>query len=370
MKILILRVSAIGDVIHTLPAIFLIKKIFPNAKISWVVQEKAADLLQDQPFLENIFVLPNKFLTFKNWKKSSTKVLEIRKTKWDAILDFQGILKTSVLAAFLKGKKYGFSFKHSRLWLTSFFTDKHTKPDYQNIIQKNLALASDMLMHKTSSYKSSPTITELKKLFKLKIPQNNKNIINNWLEKNNITKSVLQKFILLAPNTTWDSKHWPQENWEILFNLLLNNKSFVENYSIVLVGKGFGEQAKKLSQKISNQNLNIFTTPNFNLLSTCYLISKSNLLIAPDTGILHLADFLDKKSIGIFGPTHAKKHGPFINSDNIENVIQIKCPHHYQKTHGKSTGKDKKTSINQNCMYKLSPEKLCDQIFKVLNLNG
>ena len=54
MNILILRVSSIGDVIHTLPSIFLLKKLYPNAKISWIVQHKAAALLQNQPFLEKV----------------------------------------------------------------------------------------------------------------------------------------------------------------------------------------------------------------------------------------------------------------------------------------------------------------------------
>ena len=108
MKILILRVSAIGDVVHTLPAIFLIKKTCPQAKISWVVQKKAAALLIGQPFLEKVWILPNKFLSYKNWGTTFKTIQQIRKNSWDAILDFQGIIKTSVLASFCKGTKYGF----------------------------------------------------------------------------------------------------------------------------------------------------------------------------------------------------------------------------------------------------------------------
>ena len=96
-------------------------------------------------------------------------------------------------------------------------------------------------------------------------------------------------------------------------------------------------------------------------MQTAYLIHKSNLLVAPDTGLLHLADFLQKKTIGIFGPTKAIKHGPFLLHENVQNVIQVECPHYYKKTHGFFL-----TSGNKNnCMYKLSPENLAK---KIINL--
>ena len=101
-------------------------------------------------------------------------------------------------------------------------------------------------------------------------------------------------------------------------------------------------------------------------METTYLISKSSLLIAPDTGLLHIADFLGQKSIGIFGPTSLKKHGPFLSSANIKNAIQVNCPHYYQKTHGKIGKNNKKDSIKHDCMYKLSSESLFKKILQVL----
>ena len=402
MNILIIRVSAIGDVIHTFPAIFLIKKVYPNAKISWIVQQKASDLLINQDFLENVYVLPDKFLYPKNWKIFLKKIKEIRTTKWDVILDFQGILKSLIILLFLKGEKYGFDFNNVKLWLTSFFTSKHTKPIYTNIIQKNLALVSDMIYDKKiGDIDSCPTIDNFKNLFKLKIHNKNQQIVDEWLIKNKIILrhpavvagattrlpklynkqvsfsklyggqvaesagygSQVNKFIILAPNTTWASKHWPENNWFQTIKLLLQEKSFIKNYSIILIGKDFGNQAMNLAKQIEFQNLNVKISPKWNLITTYFLISKSNLLIAPDTGLLHIADFLDKKTIGIFGPTLAKKHGPFLNKQNIKNAIQIKCPHHYEKTHGKQ-----KNNMFKDCMYQLTPEALFKKISEILKI--
>ncbi|MFC1894970.1 glycosyltransferase family 9 protein, partial [Candidatus Dependentiae bacterium] len=329
MKILILRVSSIGDVIHTLPAIFFIKKQYPKAQISWLAQKKVADLLINQPFLKNVYVLSNKFLSPKNWNHTLKVIKTIKKTQWDAILDFQGILKTSIFLAFLKGKKYGFDSQNARLGLTSLFTNHNTKPIYKNIIQKNLALVSSMLLdiHKKHNL-SCPTIQKIIPEFELTINSKNKTIIHQWIKKNNI-----EKFIIIAPNTTWPSKHWPEKHWELLFKLLLKEKKIIKNFSIILIGENFDKQAKNLALKIKSKNLNIKICPPWDLVKISYFIKKSELLIAPDTGLLHIADFLYKKTIGIFGPTNAKVHGPFFKKENINNAIQIKCPHFYQKTH-------------------------------------
>lgn len=363
MNILILRVSSIGDIIHTLPTIFFLKKVSPNIKISWVVQEKAGNLLKNQPYLENVWTIKNGFLKPKNWSHTYNVIKEIKKTKWDAILDFQGILKTSILSFFIKGEKYGFDINNSRLWITSFFTNKHTKPLYKNIIQKNLALASSLFEYKQKeSFKHCPAIHSFKKDFSLNIPSNEQSIVINWLKKNNI-----QKFIALSPNTTWPSKHWPLENWEHLIKLLSSNNEFLKKHSIVLIGEKFGAHAMQLGKIINQKKYPVYIAPNLNLLATSFLISKSELLVAPDTGLLHIADFLDKKTIGIFGPTKAKIHGPFLNDKNIENAIQVKCKHHYLKNHGKKPKNINITSKQYDCMYKLSPEKLIEKILKILN---
>src|SRR5271155_5630826 len=99
MNILIVRVSAIGDVIHTIPAILLLKQLNPAAKISWVVQEKAASLLVNQSLIEQLFILPDNFLWPSHLGKTKKIIEQLRQTRFDAIIDFQGLEKTSLLYA-------------------------------------------------------------------------------------------------------------------------------------------------------------------------------------------------------------------------------------------------------------------------------
>lgn len=355
MKILVLRVSAIGDVIHTLPAIHLIKKLYPKAFIGWVVQKKAVTLLKHQSFLNKTYLLPDNYLHLNNLNKTIKVIKEIKKENWDLILDFQGILKTSIISFFIKGKKIGFTKKHCRLGFTSYLTDEQVDPKYKNIIQKNLALVSHAL-YKHKKMKSSPSINAISDNFDFNISEEDKNIIDNWINKNK-----LKKFILLSPNTTWPSKHWPEDNWIKLIKILSNK---MEN-QIVLLGKDFGDQSENIYKYCENNNLKITATPKFNLLQTAYLIKQSQLLLAPDTGILHLADYLQKNAIGIFGPTKAFRHGAFLHNFNIKKVEQINCPHYYQKTHGKDKV-NKNSGKNSNCMYKLTPETLAKKIVNII----
>jgi len=351
MKILVIRVSAIGDVIHTFPSIFLLKRLFPGCKISWVVQEKAVEILQGQTFLEEVFVLKNKFLRPKNWIHTLRVIKQLRSQKWDLILDFQGILKTSILLSFLKGAKFGFSKEHARDKFSTFFTKYHVEPVYKNIIQKNLALVSDINLRclfeqniNKEFLRKTPLFEDLKKDFNLTFFDREKEIVDGWIAKNN-----LNKFMIVAPNTTWPSKHLPLQTWQDLLRRLAE-----KDLKVVLFGTFFGQPGIDLAKFCAKEKLKIFIPSKLNLNQTAYLISKSDLLIGPDTGLVHLADFLQIKTISIFGPTMASVHGPFVRVENIENAIQIPCFHYRQKVHGKNN--------SENCMAKLSVDEILQRI--------
>ena len=170
-----------------------------------------------------------------------------------------------------------------------------------------------------------------------------------WLSKHGITR-----YMVFSPNTTWESKLWPLEHWKKLLKLTTHT---VKGCAIIILGYHFGDQAQALHDYAIHQNIATYTPPRWNLAATTHLLSRAELLVAPDTGLLHIADFLGTKTIGIFGPTSAKRHGPFLNTINKDNVIQINCPHIYQRTHG-NPGK---------CMHLLSPEALLDKITTIVS---
>ncbi|MFA6264016.1 MAG: glycosyltransferase family 9 protein [Candidatus Babeliales bacterium] len=357
MRILIVRVSAIGDVIHTLPALFLIKQSIPHAHISWVVQEKAAALLVGQPFLDNVWVLPDHYLAPRNWLTTMRIIRSMHTHTWDAIIDFQGLFKTSFLLAWLHGKKFGFDRHHARDRFSTWFTHHHTTPLYRNIIQKNLALASDVLVTENAP-STCPTIDTLAKDFTLHVPMPQQHIVDTWLQENSITHPIL-----MFPNTTWPSKHWPLQRWQKLFTLITQDAT-LSKHTFILGGSSMGGQAQDLSSIIQRHNLSIRLLPPWDLLSLAHVIKKARLVIAPDTGILHLADFLGTPSLGIFGPTKIQKHGPFLVESNQHNAIQVDCPHHACKRHAHQKG----ASVVYDCMEQLEAATVFHALIKILGI--
>ena len=324
LNIIILRVSAIGDVIHTLPCVFLLKQLLPSARISWVVQKKAASLLLNQPFLEQVYVLPDNFLYPKNIGTTLRVMKELRGVQWDGVIDFQGLTKTSMLLAFLSGKKYGFDKKNARWPLSTWFTHKQISPQFNNIVQKNLALAAEAA-HDLNAYASCPAVHTLQPAFQLALPKNDAEAVQSWLADAHITA-----FIALCPNTTWNSKHWPVAYWVAVARELAKDTV----YPLVLVGSTFGKAARELAAQLSAENIPFHLMPAWNLAMTGYALTFARLVMAPDTGLLHLCDYLGIKTIGIFGPTSKDQHGPFLDGDNVKQALQIPCPHYYKKEHG------------------------------------
>ncbi len=357
MKILIVRVSAIGDVIHTLPALFLLKKQIPSAQISWIVQKKAAALLSHHPALDRVWVLPDKYLYPAQWKATAHIMRDVKATTWDVIIDFQGILKTSLLIAQLKGKKYGFGKKHARSSWTRFFTHHHIDPQYTNIIQKNLSLAAEVVQNVTQEA-SCPALHTLRNDFNLFFSEESKQQVLKWLSLHKT-----EKIIALCPNTTWASKLWPTSRWQELLTLLCSHFNKPGDPIIARLGTSFtGEAAEKLLPFIQEHKLPVVIVPKMDLLTTACLFTHAALVIAPDTGLLHIADFLGIPSLGIFGPTSKKRHGPFLTEQNVKNCIQVECPHHYQKTHTKNAN----TVAEQDCMYTLTSKDVLSRVVRII----
>jgi len=120
MKILIVKLSSIGDVVHTLPALAAIRRALPDAEISWAVERSAAEILRGNKLIDNLIEIDTRSLRggkiFEEIFIGANKQLrELRKFEFDAVLDFQGLLKSAAVAKLAKAKRiYGFSKQNLR----------------------------------------------------------------------------------------------------------------------------------------------------------------------------------------------------------------------------------------------------------------
>ncbi|MCD6454207.1 MAG: glycosyltransferase family 9 protein [Candidatus Aminicenantes bacterium] len=275
MRILIVKLSSLGDVIHTIPAFSCIRKNKKEDYIGWMVSNKARELVQMIEGVDEI-VSPKK------------------PGKWDIAIDFQGLVKTAFLSFFSSRIRYGFSKKFSReSWASLFYTHKLEDFKGTHVIKKNLALSSLFLGTNCEEIKfplKLKTFHELEPLFKGKI------IINagaSWRNK----RIPLHKIIEIAEK--------------------LSSKGLS---SVVLWGS---EDEKKIAEKAAEQNKSLLLSPYLSLKQVMYAISISSMVISGDSFPLHAASALGIPAIGVFGPTDPERNGPLDPSRVI--TPSLKC---------------------------------------------
>lgn len=311
MKILIIRLSAIGDTIHSLPVAAAIKRRIPDAHIGWVVEPLSAPLVVGNPGIDEVFVLPRKEWIKKlasplNWAKvageASAFWSEVRDKKYDVALDLQGLLK-SALCAVASGAPKRIGFSHTREGAGLFLTDKAEVGNYfapdKHIVRVNLEVASYLFQ----MIGLEPTAKDEVIEFPLPV------VPGSSIQKVNELLAGRDNVAVLVPGTTWRSKVWPIDKWQKLAELVQAETKL----PLVIAG---GPAEKKTNAQFAD-SLNSGgiavsdITGETSLLDLIALYKKSRLVIGADSGPMHLAAAVGiPKVIGIFGATPYKRLGP------------------------------------------------------------
>ena len=261
-KILIVRLSALGDIIHTIPAFACLRKKRKNDTIGWIVSERGRDILEMLEGLDEI-VSPSK------------------PGSWDISLDFQGLLKSGLISLFSAKKRYGFSSKIAREPLASlFYTDKLESYTGRHVIEKNLALVSFFLGRDCGKRPEFP----------LKIPHYPS------------LAPIFHGRIILNTGASWKNKRIPPEK---LTELCWGFKK--KGMETVLLWGSADEL--KIARDVANICGSTIAPP-LSIKEVFYAIQESLLLISGDSFPLHAASALGKKAIGVFGPTDPARNGP------------------------------------------------------------
>jgi heptosyltransferase-1 len=281
MKIAIVKLSAMGDIIHAMVALEFIKKFHPDIRIDWVVESSFAPILQDNPNIDTI--LP---LNLKAIKRNKVEIFNqiklaknYAKNNYDLVIDAQGLLKSAVTAKLLGKKIAGFSKDSIREKIASYFYDIKVNISYAaNTIDRNAKVLSEPLgfsISKEDILNKSPFLF-------YKESQKVDNLIRH--DKKNIV------FVI---GSTWESRNYPKEKFVEIANELKEN---------ILVCWGNEEEYEK-AKYIEQNSPYAIATPKLNLNELKALIAKSDLVIGNDTGPTHMAWGLNRPSITIFGPT-------------------------------------------------------------------
>lgn len=281
MKVAIVKLSAMGDIIHAMVALQYIKEENPSLQIDWIVEQGFAKVLEGNPHIDNI--LPVNLKAIKKDKKELFRqiklVKEYAKNKYDLVIDAQGLFKSAVTAKLLGNNRAGFSKDSIREGIASYFYAHKVDIAYDaNTIDRNVKVISEPLGLKISSEMIM-----------------NKEPFLYYDEAKEIEAYLSQekKNIVFVIGSTWESRNYPKEKFAEIANVLEQN---------VLIVWGSDEE-KSRAEWIEAHSNYAKVLPKINLNALKAVIGKSDLLIGNDTGPTHMAWGLNVPSITIFGPT-------------------------------------------------------------------
>ena len=277
MKIAIVKLSALGDIIHTMVALQFIKKHYPVSQIDWIVDQQFKSILENNPHISKIHTV-----SFKKAKKEKSILLILKELnkirvlgKYDLVIDAQGLIKSAIVAKLIPSKiTVGFDINSIREKLASYFYNYKVAISYDsNSIERNLRVICNPL---DISFNS--------------IDIENK---NPFLFSDSKLKIHEGCYIVFIIGSTWASRNYPIEKFVEVADLLQKN-------CIVLWGNS---EERKKAEWMSEQSAFISTIPKLNLNEVKAVISNSSLLIGNDSGPSHMAWGLNIPSIILFGPT-------------------------------------------------------------------
>jgi lipopolysaccharide heptosyltransferase I len=314
-KILIVKLGSFGDIIHTIPAQQHILRHCPDAEIHWLTEPPYQELLRQIPGIQQVWLADT-----KRWRKQISSLPEsvqlirsLRHQHFDLALDFQGLVKSATLARLSGARQVvGFSRNQSREPASAYFYsdtldgDNGSKP---HAIEINLAL--------TRSLDCSPNGAS--PLIPLNIPEAAFTYVDRQL-----ALAGIQHPVLINPGAGWITKRWPAQNYGRLLPRLQEELNLPV---VVTYGPGEEELVERM-EKAAGCHLVAFPTDFSQLAALC---RRSKLMVAGDTGPLHLAVALGTATVAILGPTAPWRNGPFVPEDVVVKRY-LPCSDSYKRT--------------------------------------
>lgn len=272
-----------GDLVHTFPALSDLLNAYPNAQIDWAVDRSLQEIPAWHSGIKQIWALPMRQF-FKEKNLTSAKALwhslmQIRQQNYDVVLDAQGLLKSALVARFVRGCRSGLDWKSAREPLASYFYEKKWRVE-----------------------KGEHAVVRLRKLFGLAF-----DYVPNWKQLDyglaaRFKTAVTSKKLMLLPNTTWPTKLWPIAYWQELAVLLA-----AQGWSIEIP---WGTDAEHIyAKQIAQVSSKVQVLPKLTLTALAEKIASMTAVIAVDTGLLHIAAALNVPAISLYGATDASRTG-------------------------------------------------------------
>jgi len=344
LDILIIKLSAIGDVVHSLPLLEVLRGRFPDARIDWVIEEAASNIVEGHPDLDELIVFPRKSWLDRCIRKREyinigkelvTFFKKLRGREYHVVIDLQGLLKSGVLTFFARGsRKIGLNGAREG---SSFFVKERVSfpgPDI-HALDRYLCVAKHL--------------GAVDPVWNGKIPiyDTDKRYVDDLL----VGLEANCALVAINPMAKWESKLWDLERFACLADVINKNLGAT---SIFTGSKSDKIAIEKIVAGMTTKALNLAGKTNLKQLA--YLYGKCKVVVSTDTGPMHMAAAMGSSVVGIFGPTSPLRTGPYGRKHRVVRV-GLPCSPCF-----------KRSCDHMSCMRGITVEQVYDAVKEVIDI--
>ena len=310
-RVLLVRLGALGDIVHAMPVAAALRRAFPSARIDWLVSAKHREILDLVPVVDRRLVLND-----RGGAGGGTPLLaamrELRRTRYDVAVDLQGLIKSGLIARSSGASRViGFSRKYLREPLARFFyTDVHdpgrggiyARSETRHVVEINLGLLR--LLGITAGTPEFP-IEEV-----------------DSAAARQMCERTGGRYALLNPGAAWPNKRWPPSRLAAVAVALAERHGLT---SVVLWGPGERELAEEVVALAGGAGV---LSPRTSIADLVALARGAAVLISGDTGPAHIGAAVGTPIVGIYGPTRPERNGPWLPEDvTVSRADSCECHH-------------------------------------------
>ncbi|MGH9395439.1 MAG: lipopolysaccharide heptosyltransferase I [Terriglobia bacterium] len=313
-RFLVIRLSSIGDIVHALPAVSALAESYPHTEITWAIEDRYAALLDGNPCVHRVIRIDTlgwrkRIFSARTLGEVTSAIRRLREERYDAVIDFQGLIKTGIMARLCRAsRRIGYAKSgHREPGAGLFYTEEVALQDGMHVIEENLALAKNLGARPAR--------------WKFPLPRREKD--ERYIEAQ-LRAIGAQELIIVNPGGGWAAKRWSPENYASLIARMAPSQAepiarpepehrTKTARAIILTGSPADESdiAAILRQAACEHAHYLPTT----LSQYIALARRARLFVGGDTGPMHLAAALDVPVVAIMGPTDPRRNGPFSASD-------------------------------------------------------
>ncbi len=336
-NVLVVKLSAIGDVIHALPVSYAIKETFPEAKVTWVVEPPAYDLLTNNPYIDNILLFEKKkFKSIGGFMKHLPAFsAELKKIKYDVALDLQGLGKSAVIT-YLSGASVKLGCCNMRE-LSGLVSKPICGPNQNgHIVERYLDVAREL------------GCKVEKVVFPMVITEKEADIATKLMLQAGM--NIKNPYVVLAVGANWPNKRWPTELYAALVDYL-----YSKDIIPIVIGGGSvdGRLVAEINERAEIPAVDLVGKTTLKQLA--YMIKNAKAVVGGDTGPMHLAAGLEKPVVMLMGPTDINRNGPYGQEKNAVEISR-QCKHCWKR----------QCKLNLDCLADIKLEAVVEKLRSIL----